>query len=614
MSLRRRNKQPKRTSRHLVLILLIADQRMDASKVDQAVLEYRSQEVAYPAQTKIAVYSLAAKSHDPLFPRVYTRYPRVYTRYPRVYTRYRASRFHETEEEGILYRPDIVQAMKDIILSRTGIIKFGIIVKGPHGIGKSHSLVNLVRSLRSDGHIVTFIPDCENWDNSFELVEAICGSLGTTTAALGIPDDISDAATKLFVKHVADSLATRNEGKPDKVQWILVFDQLNRIFGRHNFERLKDVGVLPLPFKLMKTLNTFPHTHTVVSASTNNSSSYREHHEGFEAYEHPLVMTDEEIKTWKPGDCSAMDQEDFEDMIATTGGCPLQISSFLQLSNEDYLLANGAHDVLEDTRKLLSESGVDQKEEITKHAVYCLLNKSLTSSSIAFDKKYTVRLNGLLHPIFPAVLIAYRTLFWDDLMEYVGNNEASILNTCANTNVTNDVRGRLFELIVISRLRKQTLISNDPAKDVLPGSVDAGLVFEGQELPTPSDMHMNKLFIPKNAHFPAVDFITKEGSDVWAFQVHVADHNDVEPTFRAMCEEKGWFNAFENIYLVYLSPSPEVTGSLTCLPATPTRVKRPRLSMASRPPIQVSAISKEDVECLKDIQWPAPGSTMEEGC
>lgn len=65
-------------------------------------------------------------------------------------------RFLRTETDGVLYRPAIVAAMKDILL--TGHERMGLFVRGPHGVGKSHSLVNLVRSLRAEGHIVTFIP------------------------------------------------------------------------------------------------------------------------------------------------------------------------------------------------------------------------------------------------------------------------------------------------------------------------------------------------------------------------------------------------------------------------------------------------------------------------
>jgi hypothetical protein len=189
-------------------------------------------------------------------------------------------------------------------------------------------------------------------------------------------------------------------------------------------------------------------------------------------------------------------------------------------------------------------------------------------------------------------------------MEFVEKHESTLLGTCANPNVTNDVRERLFELIVISRFRKESVVSHTAAADVLPAKVDAGKVFESQTLPWPYDMQHNTLFIPKNSNFPAIDLILKEGTDVWAIQVHVADHEDVEPTFRSMCSDQGWFGAFDNIYLVYLSPSREVTRTLSCLPATPTRTKVPRLSKEARPKIQVSSLCNDDIVCLQSIQWP----------
>lgn len=114
-----------------------------------------------------------------------------------------------------------------------------------------------------------------------------------------------------------------------------------------------------------------------------------------------------------------------------------------------------------------------------------------------------------------------------------------------------------------------------------------------------------RFFIPKNSNFPAIDLILKDDKDVWVIQAHVADHDDVEPTFRKMCDEQGWFDSFDNIYLVYLSPSPSVKESLTCLPVTPTRTKKPRLSKVPKPEIQVSAMTIDDFECLCDIHWPS---------
>jgi hypothetical protein len=94
----------------------------------------------------------------------------------------RAERFDETLENGILYRPRITneifnETMK--LLQRNA--PLGLMIKGPHGIGKSHSLVNVVWKLLSTGdYLVTFVPNCENWGNTKYLGETICASFGAT--------------------------------------------------------------------------------------------------------------------------------------------------------------------------------------------------------------------------------------------------------------------------------------------------------------------------------------------------------------------------------------------------------------------------------------------------
>jgi len=60
-------------------------------------------------------------------------------------------RFDDCKSRGILYRPEIVKAMLKAVedaFKKGG--PAGIMIKGPHGIGKSHSLVNLVCTLQYD--------------------------------------------------------------------------------------------------------------------------------------------------------------------------------------------------------------------------------------------------------------------------------------------------------------------------------------------------------------------------------------------------------------------------------------------------------------------------------
>ncbi len=65
----------------------------------------------------------------------------------------------------------------------------GLMIKGPQGIGKSHSIVNLVCQLLYHSnckYVVTFIPNFALWTNVYDLFKSICASFGSTLDELGI--------------------------------------------------------------------------------------------------------------------------------------------------------------------------------------------------------------------------------------------------------------------------------------------------------------------------------------------------------------------------------------------------------------------------------------------
>jgi hypothetical protein len=80
-------------------------------------------------------------------------------------------------------------------------------IKGPHGIGKSHSLVNVVRKLLSEGvYLVTFIPDCERWNYPEYLQDSICASFGANFdefrhlyPSFGTKDESADSVFRKFI-------------------------------------------------------------------------------------------------------------------------------------------------------------------------------------------------------------------------------------------------------------------------------------------------------------------------------------------------------------------------------------------------------------------------------
>ena len=523
-------------------------------------------------------------------------------------------RFGLTFEKGILNRPDIVNDMKDILSANSAAA--GLFVTGPQGIGKSHSLVNLVHSLRADGHLVTFIPDCEGWETNEDLFIASCRSLGVTREELGFNkfDVISDASLRFFLEVITEAI----QGVQGK-KWFLVFDQVNRIFARAENMKTKDVGALKFPFTLMKQLGRENVVQTIISASANNDLLHRFNHDGFVKYEHPIVMTKLEIKAWK-GDNTFSDEQ-LETILATTGNCPLEFSELLSMEKKD----NGEYDTskYEEERsnivklsmnKLVFEHlwSDDIKNEIVQRAVDCLTGKSIGSEPNYYDKKFSVFRDGSLKPLFPAVLIAYREMFWKQLVEYVSKNEDTLLRVCDDQRVTEDVRGRLFELIVITRFmhcnkfampKQTTRPSRSLSKQTTVVNIKEKVSFSSQELPKPSSE--GTLVIPKNPNFPAIDFFFKETGKlkvVWAIQVHVAEHKNVLPTFRTMCEARGWLNHFDKIYLVYLAPSVGTIQKSLYKENTATDVRTSK-RQKKQTPIEVLAYAKDAFDCLESIAW-----------
>ena len=144
-------------------------------------------------------------------------------------------RFDDCVSRGILYRPKIVKEMMKVVEDafkkepRTGIM-----IKGPHGIGKS-----LVRNLKNNSsckYLVTFIPDCQEWIDANELYTAICRSFGTSFSALswkvGSDKDEKMRDLNTFVNAIDLILQDMNK------KWVLVFDQINRLFAPPELKKI----------------------------------------------------------------------------------------------------------------------------------------------------------------------------------------------------------------------------------------------------------------------------------------------------------------------------------------------------------------------------------------
>jgi hypothetical protein len=110
--------------------------------------------------------------------------------------------FSSTMERGALYRPDVTNGISrsiDTCLKKA--VAWGLMINGPYGIGKSHSIVNVVWKLMSTGDfLVTYIPNCEHWETTQYLVDTICASFGL---------DCNDLRDSLFKQGNAESASFR---------------------------------------------------------------------------------------------------------------------------------------------------------------------------------------------------------------------------------------------------------------------------------------------------------------------------------------------------------------------------------------------------------------------
>ena len=577
---------------------------------------------------------------------------------------YRSARFDDSITNGILYRPDIVNEMEAKLPCADQ--SQGLFVRGPQGVGKSHSVYNFVQKLRSDGHIVTFISDCQSWDDLYYLWEALCQSILCDPDIIGTsPSDVAEF--NKAIRHIQkvlmpvynsytgektqakiyEALERRRkdqklprEQRPKEQQhttqeqkrWFFVFDQINRIFSSEHVAGYgtTDAGLLRWPFKYMDRLNKYDGITCVISASANNEASHVENHENFIDFDHKTEMSEDEFRSWMSAWNYEVKGEDLRHLKHFTGFCPLQVISYLNDTAE-----YEEKTILEVGRsldKLLKNLEQHQKNEVQEAAIACVLNLELGNKSY-FDRKYSYRSGVLYKPVFPLVSDAYRTYYCNEVLKYIESCEHQILTTCRERDVTDDVRGRLFELLVIQRFRRNTTFDNNK---LIPSTVGSGMVFEGQKLPNPKDMTKESLFIPKNSNFPAIDLIIKVGQKVWGVQIHTnPTHDDVLPKFRTMCDAAGWHGRFEEIHLVYLSPSDltkknvetktivrskrKVNSSTQQLKKKKNKNAKVSSGMEISPPdgdtalpaatsangqkIHVSAITVAQVKCLETLKW-----------
>ena len=517
----------------------------------------------------------------------------------------RASRFLSTMETGLLYRPRIVADLHQMVegaLRRK--VTQGIMVKGPGGIGKSHSLVNLVRKLNygsNSKYLVTFIPDCFKWGSVIDLLRAICASCGIAVQPILQQLKGSGVLHQLLL----DDLITSVDAILLKLgkKWVFVFDQINKLFVKAENIHAKDATGLVSPFNYIHRVMKPSRITSVISASATNEMAYKETHEGFWEYFHYPAMTESELLLMNDD----INVSNVSTVVAETWGVPLFAATFIEKEMDaDAYEAEVIDSVLHSLYKLKDETSY--WDEIVASAISSLL--FLDTSVERHDKKFLLpeRLQSLrfrYKPLVRQVSAAYRSLMWSELMTYVAAKERTLLAVCKDPTTKNKVRGCHFETMVIRRCSSSNVdILVGASSITVPSGDRAATGYSGRLLPEfPME---DGLYYPFDPNFPAIDFFLKSGDYIFAIQVHVSTHDDVANDFVGLCRKAGWFQRFGCIQLIYLSPEDDVASLVTSLVSPPTldavATRQDRDTSVCK--ITRRAMSKDSISCLRDLQWP----------
>jgi hypothetical protein len=508
-------------------------------------------------------------------------------------------RFNKTLEKGILYRPiitnEIFKAVESCLKLRNN---GGIMIKGPQGIGKSHSIVNVIRKLQSSNkYLVTYIPNCDTWDTTQDLVDVICASFGTNFGSIEslffpqgmkIGVDFPEVVIPTFISAIDSILKEKNK------KWVFVFDQINHLFKR--FPTAKDVGALPFPFKMMKKVMVGGRITSVISASANNEVSYRENHQEFDEYIHKTSMTREEIKlifrSDAPKNLALMEQ--------WTGNIPLYVREFIGERNILQYIATQQANITLSVSSLRNDPRID-RVALDNNTIRMLLKIELDEEAVWYDRKYFLKTGVCYYEaLLPMAENVWRKLLWEQMLTYLRDEETKLVAVYNSARITADTRGRLFELIVIQRcmfngINEFTMPprSNDVAVNGETIAIPAiPHIITGSTLPDLSIDSPNGVYVPIFSNYPAIDMIWKMDNHIVAVQIHVnKNHKPVYSMFLEMCEAAGWIDLDFNICLLYLCPNESCMVTF-----------RNKIIKGKHENINVSYLDARAVSCLDTLQ------------
>jgi hypothetical protein len=303
----------------------------------------------------------------------------------------------------------------------------------------------------------------------------------------------------------------------------------------------------------------------------------------------------------------SVNEGNVEGIVNLTGGVPLYVTMFFEECGGDVSQYERAivDSAIESLRRL--QCGNDWDEICTS---VCSSLLGIETSARVYDKKFFTTSQNATNNKFryqalvPLVLVACREYLWDSLMSYIQEKEQLLLQVCADAATTNDARGRHFEHMVIQRCTHRGVRFQLGSERIEIPALRADFRFGGRVLQSYTLATANGVFVPLDPNFPAIDLVWKQDRLIIGVQVHVKGHDDVTSSFIGLCKHAGWFDEFDAVHLIYLSPEDAVMDLVNSLVTPPTHDS---ITTQRQPSQRINrrAISKNSIDCLRDLQWPA---------
>jgi hypothetical protein len=453
----------------------------------------------------------------------------------------------------VLYRAnitdDLFELVEDSFESR-----LGTMVTGPQGIGKSHSLVNLVLKLQASGkYLVTFIPDCSQWCTIDFLLLAICGSFGIDPGPNGIGLDVPTQGSSWALDVDLDDIieAISSELVANSKKWGFAFGEVSHLFSRDFGASQSKIRYLPYPFSLVQHV-VKPGVTSVFSASWSDIGFFI-NNKGFRDFKHVTEMSDSELNALFLRVPDVALKGTLDPIKKLAGGVPQYVKKYLEVRDPVKFVDAIIKEIHPWLQKMMEDDWVWKMQ--LNSIICCVLGIKADPHSF-YDMKYLIRRGDpgspFYEPLFPAVVDAYRSHFVEEILQHV-EDKGGFLRLSSARSTSPDGIGRLLQYSVIQRILKDG-ISLDL---FLRGHGIKGCRFtivDGSLLPVwpPEERGM---WVPRDSHFPAINFFVKCKSLVVAFQVHVSQPKHAANTFFEMCKASDWFVPGRQVILVYLSPS-----------------------------------------------------------